>query len=35
MRASAIDLAPQSIRVNSVHPTAVVTPMIDNEVVPA
>ncbi|MGH2967487.1 MAG: mycofactocin-coupled SDR family oxidoreductase [Solirubrobacteraceae bacterium] len=35
MRASAIDLAPHSIRVNSVHPTGVVTPMIDNEVVPA
>jgi SDR family mycofactocin-dependent oxidoreductase len=35
MRATAIDLAPHSIRVNSVHPTAVLTPMIDNDVVPA
>jgi SDR family mycofactocin-dependent oxidoreductase len=35
MRASAIDLAPHSIRVNSVHPTGVVTPMVDNAVVPA
>ncbi len=35
MRATAIDLAPHSIRVNSIHPTAVVTPMVDNEVVPA
>ena len=35
MRATAIDLAPHSIRVNSVHPTGVVTPMIDNDVVPA
>jgi SDR family mycofactocin-dependent oxidoreductase len=35
MRASAIDLAPHSIRVNSIHPTGVLTPMIDNEIVPA
>jgi NAD(P)-dependent dehydrogenase (short-subunit alcohol dehydrogenase family) len=32
MRASAIDLAPHSIRVNSIHPTGVLTPMVDNEV---
>jgi SDR family mycofactocin-dependent oxidoreductase len=35
MRASAIDLAPHSIRVNTIHPTGVLTPMIDNEIVPA
>jgi SDR family mycofactocin-dependent oxidoreductase len=32
MRASAIDLAPHSIRVNTIHPTGVLTPMVDNEV---
>jgi len=32
MRASAIDLAPHSIRVNSIHPTGVLTPMVDNDV---
>lgn len=31
MRAYANHLAPHSIRVNSVHPTGVDTPMIDNE----
>jgi SDR family mycofactocin-dependent oxidoreductase len=35
MRSTAIDLAPHSIRVNSVHPTGVITPMIDNDVIPA
>ena len=35
MRATAIDLAPHSIRVNTVHPTGVLTPMIENDVVPA
>jgi NAD(P)-dependent dehydrogenase (short-subunit alcohol dehydrogenase family) len=35
MRASAIDLAPHGIRVNSIHPTGVLTPMVDNDVVPA
>jgi SDR family mycofactocin-dependent oxidoreductase len=34
MRATAIDLAPHSIRVNTVHPTGVITPMVANEVVP-
>jgi NAD(P)-dependent dehydrogenase (short-subunit alcohol dehydrogenase family) len=32
MRATAIDLAPHGIRVNSVHPTGVRTPMVENEV---
>jgi SDR family mycofactocin-dependent oxidoreductase len=31
MRSLALELAPYSIRVNSVHPTAVDTPMIQNE----
>ena len=31
MRALALELAPEMIRVNTVHPTAVDTPMIDNE----
>jgi len=31
MRTLAAELAPQSIRVNSVHPTQVDTPMIQNE----
>jgi SDR family mycofactocin-dependent oxidoreductase len=31
MRTLAIELAPHSIRVNSVHPTSVDTPMIDND----
>ena len=35
MRATAIDLAPHSIRVNSIHPTGVLTPMVNNEIVPA
>jgi SDR family mycofactocin-dependent oxidoreductase len=35
MRCTAQDLAPHSIRVNTVHPTGVLTPMIANEVVPA
>jgi SDR family mycofactocin-dependent oxidoreductase len=35
MRATAIDLAPHSIRVNSVHPTGVLTPMVENDVVGA
>ncbi len=33
MRAAAIDMAPHSIRVNSIHPTGVLTPMVDNDVV--
>lgn len=33
MRASAIDLAPHSIRVNTIHPTAVLSPMIENQLV--
>ena len=33
MRTLAVELAPYSIRVNSVHPTTVDTPMIDNEAV--
>lgn len=32
MRATAIDLAPHSIRCNTIHPTGVPTPMITNEV---
>jgi len=32
MRAAAIDLAPHSIRVNTVHPTGVLTPMVENDV---
>lgn len=32
MRCTAADLAPYSIRVNSVHPTGVTTPMVTNEV---
>jgi SDR family mycofactocin-dependent oxidoreductase len=32
MRATAIDLAPHSIRVNTVHPTGVLTPMVENDV---
>ncbi|HMQ31077.1 MAG TPA: SDR family oxidoreductase, partial [Chloroflexaceae bacterium] len=35
MRTLAIELAPHSIRVNTVHPTSVLTPMVDNEVLPA
>jgi SDR family mycofactocin-dependent oxidoreductase len=35
MRATAIDLAPHSIRVNTVHPTGVQTPMVENEIVGA
>ena len=35
MRATAIDLAKHSIRVNSVHPTGVRTPMVENAVVGA
>jgi SDR family mycofactocin-dependent oxidoreductase len=35
MRAYAAALAPYSIRVNSVHPTAVATPMVMNEFFPA
>ena len=35
MRTTAQDLAPHSIRCNTVHPTGVLTPMIANEVVPA
>jgi SDR family mycofactocin-dependent oxidoreductase len=35
MRTTAQDLAPHSIRVNTVHPTGVLTPMIANEIVPA
>jgi SDR family mycofactocin-dependent oxidoreductase len=31
MRTLAVELAPHNIRVNSVHPTAVLTPMLDNE----
>jgi (+)-trans-carveol dehydrogenase len=31
MRTLALELAPYSIRVNSVHPTGVNTPMVDNE----
>ena len=31
MRTLALELAPQSIRVNSIHPTQVDTPMIQNE----
>jgi (+)-trans-carveol dehydrogenase len=31
MRATAVELAPHLIRVNSLHPTSVLTPMIDNE----
>jgi (+)-trans-carveol dehydrogenase len=31
MRATATELAPHMIRVNSLHPTSVLTPMIDNE----
>jgi NAD(P)-dependent dehydrogenase (short-subunit alcohol dehydrogenase family) len=31
MRALALELAPHSIRVNSIHPTQVDTPMIQNE----
>lgn len=34
MRSLALELAPNQIRVNSVHPTSVLTPMIDNEVFP-
>jgi SDR family mycofactocin-dependent oxidoreductase len=33
MRNLAVDLAPHSIRVNSVHPTGVHTPMVENDVV--
>lgn len=33
MRNLAVDLAPHSIRVNTVHPTGVRTPMVENEVV--
>jgi SDR family mycofactocin-dependent oxidoreductase len=33
MRALAVELAPHSIRVNTVHPTTVDTPMIDNDAV--
>jgi len=32
MRCTAADLAPYSVRVNSVHPTGVTTPMVTNEV---
>jgi SDR family mycofactocin-dependent oxidoreductase len=32
MRAAAIDLAPHSIRVNTIHPTGVSTPMVENDV---
>lgn len=35
MRVTAQDLAPHSIRVNTVHPTAVLTPMVENEIVGA
>lgn len=35
MRCFAADLAPYGIRVNSVHPTGVVTPMVTNEVMTA
>ena len=31
MRTLALELAPHSIRVNSIHPTQVDTPMIQNE----
>ena len=31
MRAMAIDLAPRSIRVNSVHPTSIDTPLVNND----
>jgi SDR family mycofactocin-dependent oxidoreductase len=31
MRATAIDLAPHSIRVNTIHPTGVLTPMVEND----
>jgi len=34
MRSLALELAPNQIRVNSVHPTSVGTPMILNEVFP-
>jgi SDR family mycofactocin-dependent oxidoreductase len=34
MRSLALELAPNQIRVNSVHPTTVRTPMIDNDVFP-
>ncbi|WP_028921810.1 mycofactocin-coupled SDR family oxidoreductase [Pseudonocardia acaciae] len=34
MRTLAVELAPHSIRVNSVHPTTVDTPMVNNDVVP-
>ncbi|MFV0316257.1 MAG: mycofactocin-coupled SDR family oxidoreductase [Microthrixaceae bacterium] len=34
MRSLALELAPNRIRVNSVHPTSVNTPMIDNDVFP-
>jgi NAD(P)-dependent dehydrogenase (short-subunit alcohol dehydrogenase family) len=30
MRAFAVELAPHSIRVNSIHPTGVATPMVQN-----
>ena len=33
MRNFAVDLAPHMIRVNTVHPTGVHTPMVENEVV--
>lgn len=35
MRVAAVDLAPYSIRVNTIHPTAVLTPMVENDVVAA
>jgi SDR family mycofactocin-dependent oxidoreductase len=35
MRSLALELAPNNIRVNSVHPTSVNTPMINNDVFPA
>jgi SDR family mycofactocin-dependent oxidoreductase len=35
MRVAAVDLAPHWIRVNTIHPTAVLTPMVENEIVGA
>jgi len=34
MKSAAIELAPHFIRVNSIHPTSVLTPMIDNDHLP-
>ena len=34
MRSLALELAPNQIRVNSIHPTSVATPMIQNDVFP-